>query len=104
MNFESHITIDTSDLTNPKEQIEELKAIAKELKWTTSNITDDPILGPGNKFYFTMHCDNYDDSMDELNIAWETLCDRGFIPVRRKIELVMYDYVAHKKKVKYFNE
>ena len=53
MKFESHITLDTTECT--EKQLNTLNEYALGVGWSTSNITDDPILGPGNKFYLTKH-------------------------------------------------
>lgn len=55
--------------------------------WTASAITDDPILGPGNKFYLTTYARTYTEAWEKLQHGRE---DRP-TAIRAKIEEVLYD-------------
>lgn len=89
MTFETHITIDTTGLE--KETIKYLENIAGHFRCKTSNITDDPILGPGNKFYFTRHDTTFITAYENMNIIWHTLVTENFKPIRKKIEAILFD-------------
>jgi hypothetical protein len=62
--------------------------------WKFSQITDDLILGPGNKMYATAHfslASGIKPVRTELDTMAGILEAAGLNVVRRKIELVLYD-------------
>ena len=86
--FETHITLNL-----PLERELEAEKIAKDWKWKTSSIKDDPILGPGLKFYFTRHDVTYDDAyyrMQQMHVILDT---KDFKVIRKKIEEIVFDEV-----------
>jgi hypothetical protein len=89
MTFETHITIDTTVLDPDKRKY--LNEIARHFRWKTSNITDDPILGPGDKFYLTRHDTTFTNAHENMVIVWKMLKSEGLNPIRRKIEAVLFD-------------
>lgn len=89
MTFETHITIDTTGYT--VNQMDFIKEIARHFRWKTSNITDDPILGPGNKFYLTRHDTTFTNAHENMVITWQKLKSENLNPIRRKIEAVLFD-------------
>lgn len=86
MNFECHITI-------PREYADKAahEMVQAPQKWSTSNITDDPVLGPGPKFYFTRYDTDYLSAYEWLRDAVIKLQLAGVPVIREKIELIMYD-------------
>lgn len=86
MSYEVHITLDI------KEQYEKTALTnACPEGWSTSFIDGDPILGKGIKFYFTTHRKRYQDAHVSMLQLWNSLLDRGFKPIRRKIEEIVLD-------------
>lgn len=65
--------------------------------WTYSNITDDPILGPGAKCYATRHFHIKQPEqfvVDAVRFASSVLKQAGANVLRRKVERVVYDEVV----------
>jgi hypothetical protein len=91
MKFESHITIDVTGQTGNWSKTLKLVAAYCRGCWSTSSITDDPELGPGNKFYFTSYNTDYIVALTNLDSTVAYLQRIGFKPVRKKIELIMFD-------------
>jgi hypothetical protein len=91
MKFETHITINTTTCVGAWK--DRLKEIAKGSvgMWSTSEITDDPVLGPGNKFYFTSYNTDYLKALMNMDATVANLLYFGFVPIRKKIELIMFD-------------
>ena len=89
MSYEIHITINASDLN--KKRIKTLVQKIPYGSWTVSNITDDPILGLGPRYYLTNHATNLADATQLMDIMWANLIEAGYKPIRRKIEHIVYD-------------
>lgn len=87
MDFEIHITI-----AAPCNRANlEFNVMSCDHRWTISNITDDPLLGPGDKTYLTAHDTDYSLALYRMNSMFSNLKDVGFNPIRKKIELIMLD-------------
>lgn len=64
------------------------------LGWTYSNITDDPVLGPGEKCYATRQFNakrSHGFVVMEVHSAANVLARRGVTVLREKVERVVYD-------------
>jgi hypothetical protein len=83
--YEIHITVRLED--GPK-----TAAVQKELKWKSSSILGDPVLGNDKPFYYlTKYAGTLELAMEELQAAVETLrLDRVSV-VREKVEKIVYD-------------
>jgi hypothetical protein len=86
MYYELHITVE-SNLA--------LKSEIENTAWKFSQITDDPILGPGPKMYATIHKDavNIKEVRKSLDEMVEYIRLKGFNVLRKKIELVLLDEI-----------
>ena len=89
MTFETHITLDATGLDSDRRKY--LEEIARHFRWKTSNITDDPILGPGDKFYLTRHDTTFITAYENMGIVWHKLVTENFKPIRKKIEAILFD-------------
>lgn len=85
--YEIHVT-----MARPLGAIEIVfDAIAEALSWHTSHISDDPDLGPGDRFYFTTHTETEDEAHQRIDELVEALALHGAEPLREKIEHVVFD-------------
>jgi hypothetical protein len=93
MSYEIHVTVNVPPKKAPKYKptIRLLKNLAKQESWATSQITDDPVLGPGNKFYFTAYRNEINRAVKDLNMLVDRLYDIKIKPLRQKIELIILD-------------
>jgi hypothetical protein len=84
--FECHVTM----LGNPVE----IRPVVESLKWKFSVIDGDPVLGEGIKCYatrlFNKKLGTEDVTKNLLRTA-EALECQGFVVLRRKVELVIFD-------------
>ncbi len=85
--YECHITL-LGDKVLLKKEVE-------ALKWIFSCIDGDIVLGEGVKCYATMHYSfqrhTEDDVINYTNAIAAKLFKKGINPLRRKVELVLYD-------------
>lgn len=92
--YECHITIDITQLDEVRKM--GLEYEIKDRGWSYSNITDDPILGPGVKAYATKHL-NKKMPMVGVHERTERMANHlhgiGFKVNRVKIEMVVYDAI-----------
>jgi hypothetical protein len=84
--FEAHVTI-------PRERHEDALPIAKAHDFKMSNITDDPVLGPGAKAYCTGHSDDLERLIGVMGNLTFALRMNSIPVLRRKIEVVVIDEV-----------
>lgn len=84
MQFECHITCNLEDHA-------EAQKVADENDWKTSEIARDPILGQATYFYLTLHDDSFIDLYRYMENMEERLVEVGVVPVRKKIELTLFD-------------
>jgi hypothetical protein len=85
--YELHITMDTVRRDLAEE-------IVKAIGWKYSCIDGDPVLGKGSKVYATKHFNqkkSEEEVMKELNKAELELAHYYLNPIRKKIELVLFD-------------
>ena len=82
--FECHITIPVSDALKGR-------LVAKELKWKTSQIDGDPVLGNNVYFYLTKYQDNLERMHSDLRQAVEDLRHLDVEVIREKIEQIVHD-------------
>lgn len=80
--YECHVTVrkpvDSSAYDN----------LASTLKWKTSSIDRDPVLGDDVFFYFT----SYGSTLDSIKLRMERLSSElGEAVIRKKIELIVFD-------------
>jgi len=82
--YECHITV----LIQP-DRIKEYEVLGKEMKWKTSYIAGDPVMGDNmTYFYFTRHHTDYNELYSEMQAA-SRMINIGV--VREKIEAIVYD-------------
>jgi hypothetical protein len=85
MKFELHITI-------PRGFAEKARKYGEKYGWTGSNITDDPVIGPGPKFYLTRYItDDIRNAFSALEHMSSVLFQHDIRVIREKIELIMHD-------------
>ena len=86
--YELHITI------NNNGERQKLKETVEREGWKFSNITDDIVLGEGEKLYATIHV-SCDLGIKATRLILDNLTDMliaaGFPVIRKKIECVVYD-------------
>jgi hypothetical protein len=82
--YECHVTFN-------KEREEDLKDLAKEFHWKYSAIDGDPVLGNKVFAYLTTHDKDYDTIYRRMKTVEELACLQGTLPVRSKIEHIVYD-------------
>jgi hypothetical protein len=82
--FEIHLTFDM----NKAREVRELNIV---LKWKYSQIDGDPVLGNKVFCYLTTHAPNFMSARNALEHAVHWLIDQGAMPLRKKIEVVVYD-------------
>lgn len=82
--FECHITCMTS-------QAPIAASVAEALKWKTSEIARDPVLGEDTYFYLTKYGDTYEDIFGDMKTTVRSLMSRQVRVVREKIELILHD-------------
>jgi len=85
--YEIHITVPYSVELARKEYIK----LAKTYGWHTSSITDDPILGSGDNFYFTTHAKQFDIARSKMSQLMFVLKARNIFIKRTKIERIVFD-------------
>lgn len=89
--FECHITIANPDLIKGASRIE-LKEVAINQGWKTSEINGDPLLGDKLWFYFTKHSDSYESLTIAMNTLENYLYHKyGIVIMRKKIEQILLD-------------
>lgn len=88
MSYEIHITIDTT-----KESVERINKLrlADGAMWKYSEITGDPLLGPGSKSYLTAHTSSLPYAEEIMYSMWNSLVYDGYKLLRRKIEKSIFD-------------
>jgi len=84
MNFECHITVHAISADRAQQ-------VADDLRWKTSEIARDPLLGDATYFYLTRHDSRYEDLIEHMHGTCDALLALGIEVVRKKIELIMYD-------------
>lgn len=82
--YEIHLTIDTKDA-------ELATRVSTMLKWKTSEIARDPVLGNKNFFYLTKYTENLEDARIEIVAAKAALFHLGVNLLREKIEHIVHD-------------
>jgi hypothetical protein len=82
--FECHITYDK---ISPEEQ-KLLEEYASKVKWKTSFIEGDPLLGPGVRFFLTCHSADSDQLIRRMR---EVIRNSPVKPIREKIEEIIHD-------------
>ncbi|HMD80812.1 MAG TPA: hypothetical protein VKE92_05855 [Anaerolineales bacterium] len=88
--FECHITVS-------KEQHALAAVTANAHGFKMSNITDDPILGPGAKSYCTAHSQTFPGLYTRMKRLREALIADNIPVLRCKIEAILFDEVYEVK-------
>lgn len=88
-NYECHITVMASDGPAAEQ-------VAKALRWKTSEIARDPVLGDDTYFYLTSHANERVVMHERMTAAVQALRAIGIFVVREKIEQIIHD-VRHKR-------
>lgn len=88
LNFECHVTIRNFAQVSTKTVLE---LVAQQLRWKTSVIQGDPILGEESFFYFTAHAGDYMEMYERMRTLLKRLHEEKIPVCRKKIELVLYD-------------
>lgn len=84
MLYECHITVHV-------DHAEKAETIAKQLKWKTSQILRDPVLGDKPFFYLTTHSDNASAIFARMNLAKNNLLLADIPILREKVEAIIHD-------------
>lgn len=84
MSYECHITLRAADATVGAE-------VARFLNWKTSEIARDPLLGDDTFFYLTQHHPTVEPLMGSMQRAVGDLVGEGVLPLRIKIEHIVFD-------------
>lgn len=95
--YECHVTV--SKPSSPK-QFKDLESLAEMLKWKTSYIMNDPILGQKPYFYFTKYSTSIKKLHTEIVYLTDLLeCEHcvNTKVIRAKIEQIIYDKKARVK-------
>lgn len=99
--WELHVTISTDGLpgiitasNQGTPSMEKLRQDIEDLGWTHSYIAHDPILGPGNKAYATIHLNrrvSLQEAADSVMDMGYKLRALGYTVLREKVENVLVD-------------
>lgn len=82
--YEIHITCLTS-------QSEIAKSVAAELKWKTSEIARDPVLGNDTYYYLTTHTAGMPQAYNRMLECVDMLLVKDVKVLREKIEHIIHD-------------
>jgi hypothetical protein len=82
--YEAHITFS-------KDHADFVRRCAAELEWKFSQIDGDPVLGDKVFCYLSAHDDSQMRLMQRMGDVVEKLKPFGIIPLRTKIEEILYD-------------
>jgi hypothetical protein len=98
--YECHVTVKAKFAgTRGSGMVEKktMRGIVEDNGWSFSEITDDPVLGPGAKLYATAHFDT-DIKVRKVQKETVAMVDKlkagGMHVVRHKIECVILDEVS----------
>lgn len=69
----------------------DVRRLSDTLKWKYSQIDGDPVLGNKVFCYLTTHAPDFMSARNALEHAVQWLIGQGVVPIRKKIEVVVYD-------------
>ena len=82
--FEIHITCFCSQATQAAQ-------VASALKWKTSEIKRDPVLGNDTYYYLTKYAASLELAHAELRTCVDQLINNKIVVIREKIEHIVHD-------------
>lgn len=82
--FEIHLTFD-------RRLADDVRKLNDALKWKFSQIDGDPVLGNKVFCYLTTHAPDFMSARNALDHAVQWLYEKNVLPLRKKIEVVVYD-------------
>lgn len=86
MLYECHITLNAEDADKATALLDKT-----DMKWKTSKIDGDPVLGKKIYFYLTTHAVDYSEIHQKMSRTAAVLYAGGLDVVRQKIEAIVFD-------------
>lgn len=91
MIFEIHFTFPREASSRVEQACKDISASVAKLQVKFSVIAGDPVMGPETYCYASAHARSMNNSLGIVSILETFFAGRGILPLRKKIEIVVYD-------------